>query len=285
MKKVIMALACVAAMVSCSDNGAKKDSELQSQRDSLNSIIEQRDREIDDMLGTFNEIEEGFREINEAEGRVNIAKQGEGASREQRMKENMEFIKSTMKQNRELIAKLRQQLKDSSYKGKQFETAVENLTKQLEEKDAQVKALQAELEAKNIHIAELDEQISGLNTDVSSLQQENTQQSNTISTQDKQLNTAWYVFGTKKELEEQNILADGKKKNVLKENFNQDYFTKIDIRETKVINFYSRSAEMLTTHPSDSYSLDKDANKQYVLTITNPKKFWSTSKYLVVLVK
>ena len=38
-------------------------------------------------------------------------------------------------------------------------------------------------------------------------------------------------------------------------------------------------------HPSDSYTLEKDANKQYVLRITNPQIFWSTSKYLVILVK
>ena len=38
-------------------------------------------------------------------------------------------------------------------------------------------------------------------------------------------------------------------------------------------------------HPSGSYTLTPDVNKQYVLRITNPQLFWSTSKYLVVLVK
>jgi hypothetical protein len=42
---------------------------------------------------------------------------------------------------------------------------------------------------------------------------------------------------------------------------------------------------MLTAHPAGSYSLQQDAGKQYVLRITDPQKFWSTSKYLVVLVK
>jgi ABC-type Zn uptake system ZnuABC Zn-binding protein ZnuA len=90
------------------------------------------------------------------------------------------------------------------------------------------------------------------------------------------------VFGTKKELKEQNILKDGK---VLQQNFNKDYFTKIDIRVDKEIKLYSRDAEMLTAHPASSYTLQRDANKQYVLRITNPEQFWSTSKYLVVLVK
>ena len=86
----------------------------------------------------------------------------------------------------------------------------------------------------------------------------------------------------KKELKEQRII-DGDR--VLESNFNKSYFTKIDIRVEKEIKLYSKYAKILTMHPSDSYTLEKDANKQYVLRITNPQIFWSTSKYLVILVK
>jgi hypothetical protein len=41
---------------------------------------------------------------------------------------------------------------------------------------------------------------------------------------------------------------------------------------------------LLTNHPASSYVLERDANKQYVLRITNPQLFWSTSKYLVIQV-
>jgi hypothetical protein len=128
----------------------------------------------------------------------------------------------------------------------------------------------------------LDETINNLNTNVSSLQEESSQKTEVINTQDRQLNTAWYVFGTKSELKEQGILVKGR---VLQGNFNKSYFTKIDVREVKEIKLYSKSATIKTTHPSSSYTLQRDANKQYVLRITNPQLFWSTSKYLVVLVK
>ena len=78
-------------------------------------------------------------------------------------------------------------------------------------------------------------------------------------------------------------IIDGNK--VLEANFNKNYFAKIDIRIDKEIKFYSKSARILTMHPSGSYTLTPDVNKQYVLRITNPQLFWSTSKYLVVLVK
>ena len=64
-----------------------------------------------------------------------------------------------------------------------------------------------------------------------------------------------------------------------------NYFTKIDMRVVKSIPLYSKSAELLTDHPAGSYSLDKDAQGQYTLRITNADSFWSVSRYLVVLVK
>ncbi len=282
MKKLFLLAFAMLSLVACEQSNKQQDALLAQQRDSLNQIIAQKDNEINDVMGTLNDIEEGFREITEAQGRVALAKRGEGASSAARIKENMEFIQTTMKQNRELINKLRQQLRESTIKGDQLKRTIENLTAQLEEKDAQLRELRAELEAKEIHIAELDETIAGLSEDVTTLKEETTQKTETIQTQDKQLNTAWFVFGTKKELKEQNILKDGQ---VLRDNFNKEYFTKIDIRVDKEIKLYSRDARLLTDHPASSYTLQRDANKQYVLRITNPEQFWSTSKYLVVLVK
>ena len=186
-----------------------------------------------------------------------------------------------MQQNRELINKLKTQLRESSLNGEQLKKTIENLVAQMEEKDKQLQQLRAELDAKDIHITELDEKIANLNTNVNQLTSDNASKSETISQQDKQLNTAWFVFGTKKELKEQQILVKDK---VLQGNFNKNYFTKVDIRVDKEIKLYSRSAKMLTSHPASSYTLQRDANKQYVLRITNPQQFWSTSKYLVVLV-
>ena len=283
MKRMMIAALCLMALTACKqkENNAAELA-FQQQRDSLTRIIEQKDNEIDDMMATMNDIQEGFRAINEAEQRVTIAKDGEGATAAEGIRENMAFIQGQMQQNRELISKLRNQLRQSSVKADQLRRTLENLTQQLEEKDNQLRQLQAELEAKDLQIGELNQQVTTLTGNVSHLQEESSQKSQTITSQDKQLNTAWFVYGTKKELKDQRIIEDGK---VLRSNFNRDYFTKIDIRIDKEIRLYSRSAKILTAHPQSSYTLLQDANKQYILRITNPQQFWSTSKYLVVLVK
>ena len=129
---------------------------------------------------------------------------------------------------------------------------------------------------------QLNTNVSALTTEKENLQTENTQKTQTIDTQEKQLNTAWYVFGTKRELKEHGILQSG---DVLRGSFDKGYFTKIDIRIDREIKLYTKSARVLTNHPSGSYNLSKDTNGQYVIRITDPVTFWSTSKYLVIQVK
>jgi peptidoglycan hydrolase CwlO-like protein len=282
MKKLLM-MACLAAFVLTGCNDGKNNvANNAAQADSLNSIIAQKDSELNDMLGTLNEIEDGLNQINEAENRVVLLKDGEGATKRQKLKEDVQFIATRMKQNKELLAKLQKQLANSSIQGDQLKKTIENLQKQLVEKEKQLQALREELDSKDIHIAALDETINNLNTKTSNLTKESSKKTEVINAQDKQLNTAWYVFGTKKELKNQHIMENGK---VMTGNFNKSYFTKVDIREVSEIKLYSKSAKLLTTHPSSSYTLVRDANKQYTLRITNSQIFWSTSKYLVVLVK
>lgn len=283
MKKLLVMVCCATLMLTgCKDGKNAADQQNVQQTDSLNDVIAQKDSEINEMMGTLNDIQEGFREISEAENRVTLLKSGEGADKKKHLKEDIQFIAERMKQNRELIAKLQKQLEGSSLQGAQLKKTIENLTKQLADQDKQLQQLRAELDNKDIHIAELDETIGNLNTNVSNLQTESNQKTEVINAQDKQLNTAWYVFGTKKELKEQHILEDGK---VMSGSYNKNYFTKVDIRNITEIKLYSKSAKLLTAHPASSYTLTRDASKQYILRITDPQIFWSTSKYLVVLVK
>ena len=281
-----MFLACIALLVT--DCKEKKQAPVMLQNiqtsDSLHKIIAQRDNEINDMMATLNQIEDGFEVINIAEDRVNVAQTGEGdaTDKAKEIANNIKIITDKMQENRALISKLQKQLRQSSFKSQEFKRTIEGLMRRMSEKDQQLQELRAELDAKDIHISELDETIDNLNNNITDLQNESEQKTQTINNQDMQLNTAWYVFGTKSELKEQNILVGGK---VLQAPFNRNYFMKIDIRVEKDIKLYSKYAKILTTHPAGSYTLQRDNFNQYVLHITNPQLFWSTSKYLVILVK
>ena len=282
MNKIIFMAALVSMLASCID-GFKGNSQGDRERDSLRNVIDQKDSELNDLMGTFNEIQQGFDLINEAEGRVNMLRAGaENNNSAENIRENMQFIQETLDENKRKIEELQSKLKSSSINSAKLKDAINSLTQQLNEKNAELETLRAQLAEKDVKIEELTGTVTNLQTENTQVKQQRDETAQIARNQDAQLNTAWYVFGTSKELKAEGILSKGE---VLQGNYNKNYFTQIDIRKVNVIPLESKSATILTNHPAGSYTLLKDSKGQYTLRITDVAKFWSVSKYLVVKVK
>ena len=287
MKKLLLLSVCIAMFSSCGE--MKKNEALKAQNDSLNVALAERDAELEGVMEAFNEVQEGFRLINEAENRVDLqAGKVEGVSAAQKIREDILFISEKLQSNRTRIAELEEQLKNSKYASSQLKKTIANFKEELEAKSQQIETLQTELASKNIRIAELDDAVAGLTQNVADLVAENKVKDAMVATQDKALNAGWFVFGTSSELKDQKIISKKllqKTKVLENEDFNKDYFTQIDIRTDKEIKLYSKEAKLLTAHPEGTYELVKDDKGQLTLNITNPNKFWSVSRYLVIEVK
>ena len=65
MKKLLLLSVCVALLSSCG-NRAQNEA-LKAQNDSLTMALTERDLELESIMSAFNEVQEGFRLINEAE--------------------------------------------------------------------------------------------------------------------------------------------------------------------------------------------------------------------------
>ena len=281
MKKTIFLLVAIATLFASCTNGPKK-ADLISQNDSLRSVLASRDAAMDEMINTINVVEQGFKAINEAQGRINLDAAAE-QSKLVTLQKDINFINETLQKNKQQIAELEEKLNKNQSYSKQLKTMVEKLKKELAEKNEQIAALQQELSQKNIHIEELDKSVQQLTGSVDELSATKAANEKIISAQENALNTVWYAIGTKSELKEQKIL-DGKK--VLRDAAaNMSYFTKCDRRELKTIETHEKNAKLLTTHPEGSYKLERNSEKKYVLTITDADNFWSVSKYLVIQVR
>ena len=70
----------------------------------------------------------------------------------------------------------------------------------------------------------------------------------------------------------------------LKDDFNKEYFTKIDASQTSSINIGAKKAKVVTSHPSSSYKLIGDKKVERI-DILNAEDFWSNSKYLVIIIE
>ena len=269
---------------SCNNNKAELE-RVNRERDSLMAVVNDRDSSLNDFLESYNEIQMNLDSVA-ARGNVisrNMDNQNElKATAKERINENIAAINQLMKQNREKIAELDRKLKNSSGKNRKLQKMVESLNTQMAEKDRELTSLNEQLAALNANVAQLQ-------TYVDTLSGVNAAQSQTISEQTTALHTAYYVIGKAKELENAGVI-DKKggllgvgKTATMSEKFDNSKFTKVDYTQLNSIPINSK-AKVITPHPEDAYSLDKDAKgKATNLRITVPEKFWSASKYLVVV--
>ncbi len=287
MKKLLLVCTCATLLVSCGQNSAEYK-KLKAENDSLKIENTKATSEMNEILTTLNDVEADIQSIRDAENYLNLQQQTGGEfskSNREQIKQNMQLISETLKKNKETISQLEDKLKKSGIQSAALKKTINRLSSELDQKATMIVALQEDLAKKNVRIQELDEMVSSLNEDVESLATTAAAQSEKLSEQDKALNTAYYCFGTSKELKDQKILSGGglfSKSKVLQSGFNKDYFISVDIREVKEIPLFAAKAKLKSNHPEGSYEFVKDDDGNLTLNITDPKTFWSLGKYLVI---
>lgn len=287
MKKLLLACTCATLLVSCGQNSAEYK-KLKAENDSLKIENTKATSEMNEILSTLNDVEADIQSIRDAENYLNLQQQTGGEfskSNREQIKQNMQLISETLKKNKETISQLEDKLKKSGIQSAALRKTISRLSSELDQKATMIVALQEDLAKKNVRIQELDEMVSSLNEDVENLATTAAVQSEKLGEQDKALNTAYYCFGTAKELKDQKILSGGglfSKSKVLQSGFNKDYFISVDIREVKEIPLFAAKAKLKSNHPEGSYEFVKDEDGNLTLNITDPKTFWSLGKYLVI---
>ena len=287
MKKLLLACTCATLLVSCGQNSAEYK-KLKAENDSLKIENTKATSEMNEILSTLNDVEADIQSIRDAENYLNLQQQTGGEfskSNREQIKQNMQLISETLKKNKETISQLEDKLKKSGIQSAALRKTISRLSSELDQKATMIVALQEDLAKKNVRIQELDEMVSSLNEDVENLATTAAAQSDKLNEQHKALNTAYYCFGTAKELKDQKILSGGglfSKSKVLQSGFNKDYFISVDVREVKEIPLFAAKAKLKSNHPEGSYEFVKDEDGNLTLNITDPKTFWSLGKYLVI---
>jgi DNA repair exonuclease SbcCD ATPase subunit len=260
---------------------------LQAQRDSLLQVSAQSNSELAEMNSLINDVEENFRQIREAEKFLSIESKAKGemsSDTKTRVKDNFEMINEILKKNKTDIDKLNQKLKSNSGQMAGLKTTIERLNAELVERANTISELQQSLATRDAQIASLQTDVQSLTSNVETLNTQTAEQAAKIKEQDKELNTAYYMFGTSKELKEAKVVSGGflASPKILKEGVEKSKFIRIDIRDTQSIPVYDKKAKLLSDHPGDSYTLDKDAKGAIVIKITDYKRFWSLTKFLII---
>jgi predicted nucleic acid-binding Zn-ribbon protein len=280
--KLFVAACLATSLVTATSCGGKKDKEsnpvvdsLSSDNSNLKGELSEKEAALQDFVNGFNDIQANLDEIKTKEKIVTGASQGSDVkSKEEQIKQDIQSIYDLMAKNKSRIASLSKKLKTSNTKIDGLEKMIAGLEAQLSEKEGQITDLKNQLEQKNI-------ELSNLTTNYQNLEQDN-------QGKIQQLNTAYYIIGTGKELKEDGVTSKeggfiglGKSMEI-KKDFNKDKFTKIDITQLSSIPLGAKKVKILTNHPASSYKLVGEKPVQKI-DITNATDFWSASKYLVIV--
>ena len=289
MKKLIylLLIAVVFATTGCN---RKEIARLKAKNDSLAMAGSSKDASLVEFVDAFNSIQANLDSIKQKEKIIdNTAKGGfeVKGNRKEQIQSDINYIYSLLQKNRLLVADLSSKLKKSGKRVAELEKMIENLNKLIAEKDGEIANLKEELSKMNIQVQNLNTQVSSLTTNVSNLSTENKEKQKVIEEKTAELNTAYYIIGTVKELKDKNIIKKegflGTAKDV-NSDIDKSLMTKVDITTVRTIPIMKKKATVISAHPASSYKIEGDKTADN-LVIINPGEFWSLSKVLVISVK
>jgi DNA repair exonuclease SbcCD ATPase subunit len=281
MKKILILLLVVPFWFSCQNDKPETDpvkDSLTNETNKLSGINSSQAASLDSFFRAMNDIQSNLDEIKKKEKMISKdTASGDVSGRKQQITNDIQAIYDMMVLNKQRLATAKKNLKNSNLQIASMQTTIDNLTVQLAEKEQEVTDLKNNLEKMNL-------ELSNLSMNYSELQTESDAKTVVI-------NTAYYAFGTSKELIKKGVLTKeggfiglGKSQK-LSETMDKEYFTQIDITTTKEIQLSAKKAKLATTHPAGSYRIDGTDGRAETLVILDPDKFWSVSKYLVVVVE
>ena len=288
-KKILLGIFASIALVFTSCNNIEEErARSQKTIDSLQSIVDSKNDEMNQFFETLNEIEDNLAKVTSKFGSVEELRRGKTEIKndvKMKINDQINDINSMLAANKQRLNALNKKLADSKVENTTLKEYVEKLQNRISEQENEIQTLVTELEQKNIII-------ETLNTNVAELTKSNTEKEQIIAKQIADANRAYFIIGTYKELKEAGVVNKtggfiglGKKQQVTN-NMNTDLFTQIDKTTTNVIDIEREKVKILSKHPEGSYELVmNDDDVCMSLKINNPTEFWKYTDYLVITTK
>lgn len=257
----------------------------ENQKVELAIQLSQRDSIINEWVLAFNEIESDIKKITARENMLSLQSMNPEISKDKRKEilAELQLIREMIDQNKKKIAGLNKQLKNSGIRIASLQARVDSLDASIALRDRDIAALRTDLENRHLEIGQLVHKVDTMTVVIADRETK-------ISQQTEEMNKAFVVSGTYKDLKEKGLLTKeggvlglGKKESLQENTLNDNLFTRIDITKTLTIPVNSKSAKLVTEHPASSYELIKDDDNMIAyIEIKDPSSFWKISKYAVV---
>ena len=287
MKNFLAITAMAFLLVACSgeeggssesiDGDSEEVARLKSDMRELENKLAEKDSVLNETIMIFNEIEQNLAMINLKEDEIrfrsnDIELEEDGKQWIIQEIQNINYLREA---NQKKVEELNVALQNKDLQIEEFQNMITNLMNKIQVQEEEIEMLRVEL-------ADLDREY----VELLEAYQEQTEITTEIL---KTLNQGYYAYGTKKELEANDVIVrEGgflgiNKKTQLADNMNDEYFTQIDIMKTETIQVTGKKVTFVTDHPSSAYDI-QSSGQNHTIKIHDPKSFWKVSKYLVVVV-
>jgi len=264
---------------------------LMTEKANLNEVINQKDSVLNDVEGTFAEIEENLKFIKEKRNEIALEQKEGGKTKKQQIVDDIKLMNTMLEESNQKIADLQAKLRKSGINIKAFEAKIAALNASIETQNNEIAELKKVIGQKDMNIAELNTKVQEKDKVISLKSDTITKKQQQIVERTTELNTAHYALGTYKELKEEGVIAKeggllglGASKSI-NDAFDNKYFKALDIRTTKTIPLNTKKAKVISEHPANSYTLVEENGQIAYLQIDNPAEFWKISKYAVIEIK
>lgn len=288
-KKILLGVFASIALVFTSCNNIEEErARSQKTIDSLQSIVDSKNDEMNQFFETLNEIEDNLAKVTSKFGSVEELRRGKTEIKndvKMKINDQINDINNMLSDNKQRLNTLSKKLSESGAENTKLKEYIEKLQTRIEEQENEIQTLVTELEQKKIII-------ENLNTNVAELTKANTEKEQIIAKQIAESNKVYYIVGTYDELKEAGIVTKtggfigiGKKQQITND-LNTALFTQTDKTKTNIININKEKVKILSRHPEGSYELVMDGNKVCsAIKIINYNEFWKYTDYLVITTK
>lgn len=290
MKTIIFLIAGVYILLltGCVENSQKYKS-LQASLDSLSVVHATQDNEMENVFTALNEISAGMQSLREAESLLTLeaAQENKAGAKSQKqleqLKRDVSSLSAAIATYREQVSKLEATNKRQSA---EFKKLISGLNAELEQRNEKIAEITKQLADKDQLLAVKTQEISNLNQNVADLNKETVGQKETITKQDQAIHLANYLIGSRKELKEAEVISRQGLfcPPIVSSQAQKANFVSIDLREQKSIPLNGKKAKILSTHASDSYTLEEGEDGMLTLKIKDENAFWKQTRYLVVMI-
>jgi hypothetical protein len=287
---VVLILALVWGCNNRAEELEKQNTDLQASNRQLTQDLTERDSYVDVVTQSINDVYTSLESVQAKERALlketNEMESGKKLTREEvraKLLDKIKVIHTTLSDNQKTVAEL--QTKVNTFKNQYagLKKMVVNLKKTIEERELAIADLTTRVHGLENDVAEKTRVIGEKDVTIND-------QHNTINQQYKQITTAYYVAGTRSELEKKGII---KKEGgflwgllgsttMLASGFDDKYFKPINKVEDMTIQVKGRIDEVLPKRSEQFYSKTELSPEQSTITIAEPNSFWQ-DKYLVII--